>query len=62
LDYAKNQKLVANVDERWVHVTLDEHQIAKFLAGLAGIGVQYTQIRIDEPDLETYFLEMSKNI
>lgn len=60
LEYAKSQKLEAKVDERWVHIVLDEHQIARFLSGLANVGVEYSQIRIDEPDLETYFLEMSK--
>lgn len=62
LEFAKHINLEATVDERWVNIEVDEHEIATFLAGLANAGVQYSRIRIDEPDLEKYFLKMSKTL
>ena len=42
-----------------VHV--DEHEVSRLLSGLAKIGITYTQIFIDKPRLEDYFLHISKN-
>ncbi len=62
ITFAKENKLEATVDQGWILIPIEESEIATFLAGLAQIGVNYSQIRIDQPNLETYFLKMSKNI
>jgi len=43
-----------------VVVELDEHAIAKFLADLGKGDIEYSQISIDKPTLEDYFLSIAK--
>lgn len=47
-------------EEGWLIITIEEHAIAQFLSRLAKENLMYSQIRITEPDLEEYFLQMSK--
>lgn len=44
-----------------VEIELDEHAIAALLADLAGLKILYSQISIDKPTLEDYFLSIAKN-
>lgn len=47
------------IKEREIIITLDEQEIAEFLNELARNDVEYSQISIDQPTLEDYFLSMS---
>lgn len=60
IEYTKNQNLTYSVWEKWIEIEIDEHKIAKFLIGLSQIGIHYSQIYIDVPTLEDYFLQISK--
>ena len=46
---------------REIMIELDEEAIAVFLAALADEKIEYTQISIDQPTLEDYFLSMSSD-
>ncbi len=46
--------------DRWIEISLDEHKIAEFLTNLAQADVQYSEISIDKPTLEDYFLHIAK--
>ena len=46
--------------ERTLTIQCEEQRIAEFLSSLASGGVEYSQISIDKPSLEDYFLSMSK--
>lgn len=59
-EWATKEKLESSLDQGWVVITIDEHSVAKFLSLLAKENIEYSQIRINEPDLEDYFLHMSK--
>ena len=58
LAFAKNAGFSAKVDDRFVVIYVDESDIAYLLAGLADQGVTYSQISIDKPSLEDYFIKM----
>ncbi len=57
---AQSQNLPVSLDEKWITIEIEEHEISQFLSSLASQKVEYSQIRIDEPNLEDYFLKMSK--
>jgi len=59
--FAKAQQLPAEVKGREAIIEIDEQQIAQFLEKLAGEKISYSQIAIDKPTLEDYFLQMSKD-
>jgi ABC-2 type transport system ATP-binding protein len=59
VQYAKSQNLHCQISEKWIEIELDERQIAKFLIGLSQIGITYSQIYIDVPSLEDYFLHIA---
>lgn len=55
------QKNVAHaIDEHEIMIELDEQKIAPFLIKLAQMNIEYSQISIDKPTLEDYFLHISK--
>jgi len=56
---AGEHKLEFLIKEREIIITVDELQIAQFLNELAENKVEYSQISIDKPTLEDYFLSMS---
>jgi len=60
IEYAKDQKLNYKLDNRFIEVSVDEQKIAAFLSGLAQKGVEYTQISIQKPTLEDYFLQLAR--
>lgn len=60
IEYAQQHNLVFAVQERFIEIEVDEHKIAEFLSGLAHAKVEYTQISIDKPTLEMYFLQVVK--
>lgn len=50
----------AGYDEPYLKIELNEDKIAKLLSIFASEGLGYTEISIDKPDLEDYFLKVSK--
>ena len=60
IEYAQQHNLVYTVQERFIELEVDEHKIAELLSGLAKAKVEYTQISIDKPTLEMYFLQVAK--
>lgn len=60
IEYAQQHNLVFAVQERFIEIEIDEHKIAELLSGLAKAKVEYTQISIDKPTLEMYFLQVAK--
>ena len=47
-------------EDRYVTIAVDERDIAFLLNGLAELGVEYSEISIDKPTLEEYFIEMTR--
>jgi ABC-2 type transport system ATP-binding protein len=60
IKFAGQQSLPVKEEGREVVLEINEKDIAEFLARLAKEKIEYTQITIDKPTLEDYFLEMSK--
>lgn len=59
--FAKAQGLKVSTTGREAVIEIDEQKIAKFLSKLAGENISYSQISIDKPTLEDYFLRMSQS-
>ena len=58
--FAKKAGFGTTVEHRSVTIEVDEHDIAYLLNGLAEKQVEYSQISIDKPTLEDYFIKVSK--
>lgn len=58
--YLNNTQLMHTIDDNRVTVELDEHAIAQFLATLSEHNITYSQISINKPTLEDYFLSIAK--
>ncbi len=58
--FFKEQALRCTVEGHSVELNVEEHKIADLLSGLAQQGIVYTQIAIEKPTLEDYFLTLSK--
>jgi len=52
--------LATRVDDGAVDIEIDERHIAEFLAALARLDVRYTEIALDKPTLEDYFLKLAR--
>lgn len=57
--FCKEQGLEVTVTDRDARISIDEQKVAAFLILLANEGISYSQISIDTPTLEDYFLSMS---
>lgn len=60
LSFAKKAGFLANSEGRFVTIEIDEQDIAYLLAGIAELGVTYSEVSIDKPTLEEYFIEASR--
>ena len=60
ISYAEKNELSYKLIEREIQIEVDEHKIAELLTALAHMGVTYSQISIDKPTLEDYFLSLVK--
>lgn len=60
VEYVERQGMAYIVQERSIVIDIDEHQIAQLLMGLAQVEVVYSQIWIEKPTLENYFLQIAK--
>lgn len=58
--YAQEQKIQYTITEHFIELHVDEHTIAPLLSQLAQKGVIYSQISIEKPTLEDYFLHIAK--
>jgi len=54
--YCKKHRIVVTQTDRSVVINTKEKLVAGILSDLATLGVSYTQISIDTPTLEDYFL------
>ncbi len=59
--FIKDRSWRSEIKENFLEIHVDEVDVAALLIGLAKIGVDYTQISIDKPTLEDYFLYIAKN-
>lgn len=60
LNFMEKNKWQTKVDGRFVSIRVEEDEVAWLLAGLADIGVSYSEISIDKPTLEDYFLKQTR--
>lgn len=60
LSFAQKAGFPSTAEGRYVTIEVDERDIAYLLAGLADLGVTYSQISVDKPTLEDYFIKMSR--
>lgn len=60
LSFAKKAGFPAGTEGRFVTIEIDEQDIAYLLAGIAELGVTYSEVSIDKPTLEEYFIEASR--
>lgn len=60
INYVKKQGLPFCINERSIKIDVDEDKIAQLLNDLAKDNVCYTQIAIEKPTLEDYFLRISQ--
>ncbi|MFA6263135.1 MAG: ABC transporter ATP-binding protein [Candidatus Babeliales bacterium] len=58
--YVQSQQLPHQVEERWITIEVEERKIAAVLTELARAGVVYSQIWIERPTLEDYFLTIAQ--
>lgn len=58
--YAQQKQLQYKITEHFIEIHIDEHEVAQLLSKLALEGVSYTQISIEKPTLEDYFLHIAK--
>lgn len=58
--YLQQNKLIYTLEKHALVVEVDEQAIASLLAGLAQAGVLYTQIAINKPSLEDYFIRIAR--
>lgn len=60
IQYAATHHLAYQLYERTIEIETDEHAIAPLLTKLVQAGVEYSQISIDKPTLEDYFVSISQ--
>lgn len=60
LEYAQKSQLSHTLSMHELIIEIDEKDIALLLGGLAQAGVVYSQISIDKPTLEQYFMQIAK--
>lgn len=58
--YLAEAQLRHTIEENQVMIEINEEAIADFLASLGDLKIKYSQISIDKPTLEDYFLSVSK--
>ncbi|TET06715.1 ABC transporter ATP-binding protein [Candidatus Dependentiae bacterium] len=61
INYIKRQALVYAEEKNSLIISVEEHKIAQLLAGLASAGVIYSQISINKPTLEDYFIQVAQH-
>lgn len=59
IQFAEKSGFPIVTNGRFVTISVDEQDIAFLLAGLAELGVSYSEISVDKPTLEDYFIKMT---
>ncbi|MBI2029806.1 ABC transporter ATP-binding protein [Candidatus Gottesmanbacteria bacterium] len=59
IEYCKEYKYPYQEDGRYITISVKEHKIAEFINNLAKKGISYSEITIDKPSLEDYFLSQT---
>lgn len=57
---ADREQFLYDVQHRSIEISLDENKVPSFLNALMQASVVYTNIQIEEPSLESYFLKMAE--
>ena len=60
LMYLNKHLLIHAQEKNSIIIEIDEHKISELLASLATVGVRYSQISINKPTLEDYFIRLAK--
>lgn len=60
LEHLQQHELIYSQEKHSLVVEIEEQGISQLLSALAAIGVQYTQISIEKPTLEDYFIRISR--
>ena len=58
--FVSTQGFTFRTTDRSITIDIDEHQIAQFLTGLSKQALEYSQISIEKPTLEDYFLQVAQ--
>ncbi|MBS0654821.1 MAG: hypothetical protein JSR46_03505, partial [Verrucomicrobia bacterium] len=61
LDIASKEGFHYTVDHRTVEIVIDEEKIPSFLDSLSRASVTYANIKIEEPSLEDFFLQVARS-
>lgn len=61
MQYAQQNNFTYTTQDRILNITIDEHTIARLLANLARLEVNYSNITIQKPTLEDYFLDIARS-
>lgn len=57
---AEEEKLIYSIEHKTIEITMDEEKIPPFLNALGLAKVAYANIKIEEPSLEDFFLQIAK--
>ena len=60
VEHLPQHELIYSQEKHSLVVEIEEQGISQLLSALAAIGVQYTQISIEKPTLEDYFIRISR--
>lgn len=60
IELAEKEHFKFTVEHRTIDIWLDEEKIPPFLNALSQASVVYSQIKIEEPSLEDYFMQVAK--
>lgn len=60
LSYLNDRLLIHSLQDNKLTIEIDEHAIAQFLGYVSEHKIMYSQISIDKPTLEDYFLSIAK--
>lgn len=60
VNFAKSKKAVYKIEEMFITFEVDEQDISKLLIAITQADIKYTEISIEKPTLEDYFLQITK--
>ena len=62
IEYCQKHKLKYAIDKRYIIIDIKERFIPKLLEDLMTLGAAYSEISIEKPTLEDYFIQTAKKI
>lgn len=60
LMYLNTHNMIHAQEKNSIIIEIDEHKVSELLAAIANVGVLYSQISINKPTLEDYFIRLAK--